>query len=422
LNTTFSRFPLALTVLLPVAARAAEPTLQLAEVLAEVRAKHPALVATRTAAQAADARTAQARAWDDPGVAFKVMRNDTLRLTTFDRTELEVRQSVPLSGRLQAREAAARAEAAIVRSDLGVREVDLLAEARRTYYQLAIAEAQLALVPPNRRLLEALRDDLRAKYAAGLRPLADSLATEVEITLLDERLLELTGQRAAARARLNALMQRPLTDPLPAAPLPALPGDTPGLENYVAAARIHNPLLTAAARRTASAQSRIELTRYNGLPDPEVMVAARKINASGRLLDEYDTAVALRLPWANRGRYRAERLEARLLADAAAQERAAAEAEVLARVAGRWHLLAALRDCCSVYRDTVLPLARRNLAATRIAYEAGQVPFSDLLEAHRKLLDVEAGVVTRTGDYFLGLAELDQATGVIPAVPPSPPQ
>jgi outer membrane protein TolC len=146
------------------------------------------------------------------------------------------------------------------------------------------------------------------------------------------------------------------------------------------------------------------------------MVALRKRNGSGRLVQEYDTGVTFSLPWANGTRNRAERLEARLMTEAAAHERAAVEQGVLCRVTTRFHLLASLRDCCALFRDSVLPLARRSLEATLIAYEANQVPFSDVIESHRRWLDAGAGLVSRNRDFFLGQAELDYAAGLVPGI------
>ena len=63
--------------------------------------------------------------------------------------------------------------------------------------------------------------------------------------------------------------------------------------------------LTSAAKRRITAAARNEdVAARAWRPDPEVMVKARHVQAGGRILNDYDTGVAVSLPWANNDKYR----------------------------------------------------------------------------------------------------------------------
>lgn len=405
-----------------VALRAAESapagTLSLRDVLAEVRSNHPALSAVRHAAEAAAGRAIVEGAWEDPRAALRFERDGTRRLTTYSMAELEISQSLPLSGRNRARAGVARAEAREMLGELPVRELDLLAAATETYYALATTEDEFATLDRNHDLLAGIRDNLKQRYEANRSPLSDLLAVEIELALLRERKLEIIGRRDSARVRLNALMQRPVDAPLPRAVTPEIPQKMPVLAHFLEQARAHNPALALAATRTATTESRAAVARLNSRPDPEVMFAVRKHNGSGRLINEYDTGIALSLPWANPRRNRAERAAAARAIEAARHEEAAAAQDVLGRVAAAWHALAAFRDCCRLYRDTVIPLARQGVEAAQRSFAAGQIPLSEVLDAQRRLLEAETGYIERQREFFDGLVSLESATGTLNSLLP----
>jgi cobalt-zinc-cadmium efflux system outer membrane protein len=385
--------------------------LTLPEVLAEVRARHPALQAIRHAADAAGERAAVEGAWEDPRAAFRFERDGTRRLSTYSMAELEISQSLPFSGRNRARAGVARAEAGEMLAELPVREVELLGLASAAYYELSTNEDEFDTLERNRELLAGIRDNLKQRFEANRSPLSDLLAVETELALLRERRLEIAGRRDAARARLNALMRRPHDAPVGRAQTPVLPKKVPALAHFLAETRARNPLLAQAARRLATAESRAAVARLNTRPDPEIMVAVRKRNGSSRLITEYDTGVALSLPWANPRRNRAERAAANRGIEAAQHGQSAVEQEVLGRVASLWHALAAFRDCCSLYRDTVLPLARQGVEAAQRSFAAGQIPLSEVLDAQRRLLEAETGYIERQREFLDSLVSLGTATG-----------
>lgn len=416
----------ALALLLPLTspgkpaspAHPSDSVLPLADVLAAVRATHPALAATRARTAVRDAAASSAAAWDDPMIELMVKRDET---NPFSASELELTltQSLPLSGNNTRRAAVARAAAAEAATATSLAELTLLAAARATYLELAALEARLALLARTDALLGQLVADLTARYETGQRPQSDVLTAELERLILQERLLTAEGAAAARRSRLNTLMGRPETTPLPP-PTPL--ADTfaePPLEPYLAATRRQHPelLAAAAARDTATAQS--TLAARAGRIDPVVLVRLKRLDGSSRAIDAIDTGIGFNLPWAQRDRYRSTATAAHSARDAAEADEAATLQRVLGLVHERWTQLATYRDRTLLYRERAVPLAHEAVAAAHRDFTANRIPLADLLNATRNLYQVEEDLLLFLADYHLAHAALLTAAGLTQPLPPA---
>src|SRR5205823_5980486 len=136
------------------------------------------------------------------------------------------------------------------------------------------------------------------------------LVAERERAQLQDRAHALRREEADAAAALNTA--RDLPPQAPVGPLaPALaPRIFPSLDEAQAHAFENRPeLREAGARITAAARSE-ELAARALRPEPTLMVKARHLDAGSKVVNDYDTGIAISLPWANREKYRAAQREA----------------------------------------------------------------------------------------------------------------
>jgi len=77
----------------------------------------------------------------------------------------------------------------------------------------------------------------------------------------------------------------------------------------------------------------------------------------------------------------------------------------------------------TLYESRLLPAARDQTAAARTAFETGQVDFLAVIEAERRLRDVELGFAGARADTLRRFAALQRALGDLPGDPwpPGPP-
>ena len=64
-----------------------------------------------------------------------------------------------------------------------------------------------------------------------------------------------------------------------------------------------------------------------------------------------------------------------------------------------------------IYRDSILPVARQTVEASRAAYEANTGGFLQLITARRTLQDAESAALNHLANYQVALAELDAIIG-----------
>ena len=169
-----------------------------------------------------------------------------------ERVELELTQSLSLTGAGSSVVGAARSELTAAEAALTRTRLEAAAQTRRAYVRASAAEARLIIAERERETARRLRETAEARVKAGAAPeleaqlarLEDARATGAWITAVDAA--------AVARADLAALVAAPVdtlaVDPMAAAPQEV--GAKPGVRSDVLAAQA----TTDAARRTLAGQ------------------------------------------------------------------------------------------------------------------------------------------------------------------------
>lgn len=383
----------------------------LEEVTAAVRASHPLLEAGRARIGASQARAAGAGAWEDPMAGVNIMREGTT--DPFDPTMFEwmIEQKLPLSGRNRLAARVAESQTGLARADLAAREVALVAEAKAAYFQLAGAARQLELNRAHQDLVRQFIDIARSRFEVGSEPQATVLLAETDLAELEEQALALASDRDALHARLNTLMNRAPARPLGRALLPETPAALPSAQALHALAAENHPAIAAAEASFETDNARLALAKKNKFPDPAIRIEARTVNGGGRVINDFDTAIVFNLPWANPRRTRNEVLEAEETLRAARAELEATRLQTAGALLGEWRRLDARRRQIALAHDRLLPLARQNIDATRLAYETGKASFLELVSVRRSATGIESSYIADLAAYHAGLARLEELAG-----------
>src|SRR5438067_13772578 len=123
------------------------PRLSLAEVTRRVLESNPAIKEAEHRWRAAVQRVRQAYAWDDPRVAGESRVGCFVDIppNAFMDQSLAIEQLIPITGKNLVRGRAAAAEALSVFEEARRVQLDVIAKARATYFQLANAYDQLEI-------------------------------------------------------------------------------------------------------------------------------------------------------------------------------------------------------------------------------------------------------------------------------------
>jgi outer membrane protein TolC len=409
--------PLLASLTLAASLPAAEP-LTLDQALGEVRARNPQLRAAAATAGADRERVKQAGTWEDPVAGLEIQREHTSRLASYDAAEFSFSQKIPLAGTRERRRALAAAEADISAAAIRSRELLLVAEARDAFFQILRDREQLALTRETDKLLGQAVEITRSRLTTGSGNVAALLIAETERARLQERVITLDREIADASATLNTLRDLPPQSPIGDLVAPPLAEGVSGatlpfasLEEAQQHALAHRPEFIEANARITAAQRARELADRAWRPDPEVIVKARHVNAGNRIIEGYDTGLAMSLPWFNDPKYRSAQREADKRREAAELDAQVLRTKTAAEIRAMWQRAETAQRNIALYRDRLLPLARQGSDAVRQGLINGSSTISDLVTTQRSLVEIQTALAANLSDFHRYRAMLEVLTG-----------
>ena len=224
-----------------------------------------------------------------------------------------------------------------------------------------------------------------ARYTAAAGSHPDVIRAQVELGKLQNELSSLRDMLSVRAAKLNAALNRPVDAPLPMPQQVQAAPPTREEQKLLERLTADNPRLRALDRQVAARGRGVDLAKQGFLPDFMVGVEWMDMTARpGSMMgaeDNWAFMVGLTLPiWWDKNS--AAVREARALLRAAQLDRTDTANMLQAdlKLAAYEYRDATRR--MSLYRDTLLPMARESFRATQAAYTGGQVGFSDLVDSH----------------------------------------
>src|SRR5438046_932379 len=387
--------------------------LSLGEVTRAVLQNNPAIKEAENRWRAARERILQAKAWDDPRVAGEWRAHgycDVPPNAFMDQT-LAIEQLIPITGKNLVRGRAAAAEALSVFEEVRRVQLDVVAKARATYFQLANAYDQLEINSKNLTSLKQIADISRSRYETGLESAANALIAETDYSKLQEARRDLERNLSDAQSQLNTVMNRDAFAPLGA------PAGGTFSEESLSATRLHaitlaqRPEVQMARAKIDTEQSKLQLARRAWIPDPAINIKGQRDNDAAEAVSELDAGVSFTIPWVNPGKYSAGVREARANLAAAEQglEREQKEASRLLR--DQLSKVETFHHHVELFQDKLVPQAQQAFEATQLSYESGKATFLDWIGAQRNLRDIEAMARDHLAHYQMAVADLEAVIG-----------
>ncbi len=386
--------------------------LVLPELIQEVLARNPELVATRKQWEAATNRIAQVRSLDDPILSLQLW--NVPQPFNVARTENHIfglSQNLPFPGKLGLKGEVASRSADMTEQAIRAKERELVSRLKQAYYDLFLTQKAIQVHHEQIDLLKQFFEIANAKFRVGKGSQADVLKAQVELSLLSQHLPVLDQRRKTAEAMLNTLLDRDLSSPLGLAKEPTqLPIEQP-LDDLHSLALSDRPELKAAELDVQRNEQSHTLAQRQYYPD--FNVAFQRFQ-NYQANDGFGAYVAMSIPFAfwTKPKY-----------DAGVQEAAAAVAVARAQQhtlenMTRFQindLLAKLRatdQVATLYRTTILPQAEQSLESARVGYRAGKGGFLDLIDTQRAWRGFQLEYFKALVDRQHRLAELEQVVGI----------
>jgi outer membrane protein TolC len=388
--------------------------LSLSEVIAAVLEHNPMIQSARAKWIAARERIPQAGAWEDLKVGTNIVlgRFVSVPANAFTDQMVSVEQMIPLSGKNRSKERAAAAEALGAFEEARRQELDVIAKAKASYYQIANLYQLLDINKADEASLVQSLDATRAKFEVGTQTQADLLLADNERQKIIEARRDLEQKLSDGESALNVLMNR---DPFAPLGRPAdneegsLPAPAERLRQLVLTNR---PEVREAQAKVTMAKAKLELAKREWIPDPTVSLEAERYNAASQFVSQVGGGVSINIPWLNGKKYRAEEREAQSELSAAVSDVLSAQTEALGLLRNQLEKIETLHHHIELYRDNLLPTAHQTVASYQADYETDKATLLILLSSQRNLRDLETMYYQDLSDYRVALAELESLVGL----------
>jgi outer membrane protein TolC len=389
----------------------------LSDYLQYAEARNPGVQAAYQRWQAEEARAPQMRSLPDPQLRYEFTDMGGSR-----EQMVALAQTVPWPGKLVLRGRVAEGEAEAARQRYQAARLALAYRVKRAHYEHWYLARAVAVTRESLELARAVEETARARYKAAAAEYSDLLKAQVEVARTEDLLRELQAMRGPVVARLNAELGRPAGAPLAEA------RDAPPPERLAASdaevlawVEARSPDLAAMDAEVRAARDSTALALRGPIPDLMLSAGPAFMEPEGMDREEgFKVGVGITVPlWF--GKYRAANREARARLEAArlsreeTSNRLGADAKMV---------LFAVRDAerkAQLYREAIVPRSEQAAETAKTAYAAGKVPFVELADSQRMLLQFRLDLVRALANREKALAELEMMVGRgLPTEPEGP--
>lgn len=394
--------------------------LSLSDVYDAARRGNPRLQAAAAAVDARRAMEASAGLPPDPTVQIGIMNFSvpgfSANMPTSMAPSIEAMQMLPI-GKLGLAGDIAEQATTIAAADAEEAWWAVRSAAAMSFYEIWEADRQVTVMRATLEWLQSFATVARAMYASGEGSQSDVLRAGVEVARMEADIERMTAMRAAAAARLNAVLDRPADAPVPAPVYDPLPLDLPVPDTLRTWAERHRPMLDAGRTGLEQARTRVRLARREIWPDLAVGVQYGQRRAAGSEMAEGGTErmgsvmLGFSVPVFARQRQLRMREEANAMERMAAAELGGMRAQVDARIAELLATLDRARTLVQLYRKQVLPQAAATVESAMSSYRVGRVDFMTLVDAQMTRNEFEQELVALLAEYGTAAAELEMTIG-----------
>lgn len=388
------------------------PVLELSDVIREALAKNPGVQSAMHTVNAQQHKIPQAKSLADPMVSvgwngnlapFSVQEGDPSSYRG-----VSVSQQIPYPGKLKLRGQIVGKDVDIAQWDYeGVRR-RLVAEVKAAYYEYFFYDKALQITRKDKDLLQKLSSISEARYKVGKGMQQDVLRSQVEITMLLQRVTVLEQQRATAEARLNTFMARDPGRPLPPAASVEPAALNEKLDSLYTLAGKNDTFLQREQQMVGKSQLATQLAHKDYLPDFGV---AYMYQQRPMLPDMNGMTFTVNVPVFYKTKQREEVRQATEEVISAERSRDDRNNELQFELKQNYLSAQASKQLLDLYSKAIVPQSSLALESSMSAYEVGNVDFLTVLSNFSTILNYEVDYYRELANYQTSLARMESLAG-----------
>lgn len=377
--------------------------------------QHPEIQAARKVIEAKASRVPQAASLKDPTLGTNFYPQAVQTAAGPQQMALNASQHVPWIGKLGQRAAVAEAEVNVARAQLAAKELEVIEQVKRAYYELYFVQRAITISEQDRELLVDFARIAESKYRTAQTSQQDLLRAQVEVSVLDNDLIRLRQQYESAQARLARLLH--ISPDTPVAALDHLrseqvPRDLDWLYARAVAAR---PELHAQLAAISRDRQAVELARLDYFPDATfgttwIATGDGGLSPVANGRDALLVGVNVNVP-IYRKRLDAAVRETEAQVVASARQYDSLRDRTTEEVKDLFVQATSQRELLELFAQEILPKAEQTVQVSIRSYEVGTVDFLTLIDNWRQLLRFQVAYHRLEAQLRQTLASLERTIG-----------
>jgi cobalt-zinc-cadmium efflux system outer membrane protein len=366
---------------------------------------------------AAKAMIPQAGAWMDPMLSFEGMsatKDIGFTKYSFMQKKIGLSQHFPFPGKLGLKKKMARYDADMMETDYQHLKNMLVSEVKTAYYELFFVNKAKEITEKNKVLLSDIAKLAETKYMVGQGIQQDVLSAHLELSKLDQKLIDLKNEETQIQFKLKTLLFRSKESS------PVVPEEVKKTEFVVDREKLkkealeNNPMLREQKYLVDQSQVSYKLAKKKYFPDFELTLKYGEDQMSAGSLGKerfIETMVGFNLPiyfFHKQNKMVEEKAD---LLSSAQESFSYKQNELTNDLEDKISELKRNSDLLELFEDGILPQAQQSFQSAQTAYQVNKVDFQTLLSGLMNLYEYEMNYYMTLTEYQKSLAELEVIVG-----------
>jgi outer membrane protein TolC len=374
---------------------------------------NPEITATRYKYFAAAEIPVQEGAPPDPMVSFTDFGVghpfSKLNDSDFAYKGIGVSQELPFPGKLSLRSKIADQGVLIAEQEYLATSIRLISELKSALAEYRYQSKAIENSEKYKELLAQLTEISETRYRIGEGLQQDVLRTQIERSILEEKLELLRKDRESQQAMLNALLNRDPQRPLEVHDKPTQTKVEFSLNDLQTRLQSVSPefLIKSIAEKEKALQ--VDLAKKERYPDFTASFQWQKTGSD--FPDYYMTAIEARIPLFRSKRQQPAIVQASLELKSSQKEKEATLRKLESQLKDAYLTLTTNERLLALYNEGIIPQTRTSLESSLSAYQVGKIDFLSVLNNASTLLNYETEHDRRLADYEKAIAQIEQITG-----------
>jgi outer membrane protein TolC len=287
----------------------------------------------------------------------------------------------------------------------------VIANVKSVYFELWYIQQAVFLMNENIRLMNQFLSIAQTKYSVGSASLQEVLKSQVEITKMQNQIIDLRAKERSTKAMLMALLNRQPKDTLGYALISEAVVFESSLDSLEQFAISNRPMLIHDSMMITENQTMLKMAKLEYYPD--FNISLEKVYSPMTQFDGWSISAGITLPFVpwTIARANSKVEEANLGIKKAETNYLATKNMVTSSVRDLYYRITSGKKQINNYATTIIPQAEQSLQASLTSYQSSKTDFLMLIDAFRTLTDLRMEYFMLRMQFEQNIAELERVIG-----------